>query len=65
MKFLFPKEFITIFGPTFTPHKSNIFFVEFDWPMLAKKKFETVRAPKKLKILWIDGVPPPFAHLYM
>jgi hypothetical protein len=33
MKFLFPKEFITSFGPTFTPHKSNFFFVEFDWPM--------------------------------
>jgi hypothetical protein len=23
MKFLLSKEFITIFGPTFTPHKSN------------------------------------------
>jgi hypothetical protein len=36
MKFLFPKEFITIFGLTFTPHKSNLFFVEFDWPMAKK-----------------------------
>jgi hypothetical protein len=33
MKFLLPKEFITIFRPTFTPHKSNFFSVEFDWPM--------------------------------
>jgi hypothetical protein len=37
MKFLLPKEFITIFGLTFAPHKSNFFFVEFDWPMSAKK----------------------------
>jgi hypothetical protein len=30
-----------------------------------QKKVETVRAPKNFKILGIDGVPPPFAHLYM
>ncbi len=46
MKFLLPKEFITIFRPTFTPHKSNFFSVEFDWPMSkswnpeASQKFE-------------------------
>jgi hypothetical protein len=45
MKLLFLKEFISIFGLSFTPHKSNFFLVEFDWP-ITKEKVETMEPPQ-------------------
>jgi hypothetical protein len=43
MKFLLPKKFITIFGLTFTPHKSNFFLLNLIGP---GKKIETMQAHK-------------------
>jgi hypothetical protein len=48
MKFLFTKEFTTIFGLSYTPNESNFFFVEFDWHMA--KKFETIKAPQNRRL---------------
>jgi hypothetical protein len=38
MKFLFPKEFITIFGLNYTSHKSNIFLLNLIGPWQKKLK---------------------------
>jgi hypothetical protein len=46
MKLLFLKEFITIFGLSFTPSQVQLFFVEFDWP-ITKRKVETMEAPQR------------------
>ncbi len=42
MKFLFPKEFITIFGLSYTSHKSNVFLLNLICPW--QKKIETMKA---------------------
>jgi hypothetical protein len=44
MKFLTPKEFITIFGLTFTLHKSNFFLLNLIG--LWQKKVETMKPLK-------------------
>jgi hypothetical protein len=37
MKLLFLKEFITTFGPSFTPHKCNFFWLNFIGPSQKEK----------------------------
>jgi hypothetical protein len=44
MKFLFPKEFTTIFGLSYTPHKSNFFVWNLIGP--SQNNVETMKAPQ-------------------
>ncbi len=56
----FSQNFLS--GLIFTPHKSNFFLLNLIGP--GKKNWNYEGSPK-LKILWTDGVPPPFAHRYI
>jgi len=62
MKLLFLKEFITIFGLSFTLHKSNFFWLNLIGPS-HKKKLKLRRLPKEEHPMerWSAS---PLAHIY-